>query len=726
VSTCAFQQDAIVVIDGKPHQLRRKVDKTLWQLEDSRNKRISELTDEQLRLFYVDGKLKFPLAQSGRANPEASQNSARIDYSPEQWERAKVRRAYVLAIIDLPNNRARLKSVVDEVWKKIRQPARAPNPGTVIRWKGLFLRAGRDIVVLMENHDSKGNHRSRYPDMVEEIVHNAISTKYLTLERGTMRDTLDLAQMLTKRENALRPRGDPLPLPTRRLVERLIAAIPAFDRCVARHGRTEAVKRFRTVTGHRTTRGPLVRAEMDHTLANLFVIDDDSFLPLGRPWFTGCLDDHTRNVLGVYISFEPPSYFTVARCLKQALLPKTGLLKQYPAIKNKWDAHGIMRELVVDNGTEFHSASLENACLALDIEIHYSARKTPWFKGKIERFLGTLNRGISRGTPGTTFENVFDREDYDPSKHAVVRYSVLKEIAYTWIVDVYHQQPHRALDMPPAVMWANSIAPEEILVPDDPMRLDAILGKSEVRRLTHKGIELDGLFYNSLSVATLRQRYGEKLDVEVRVDSADLGKIIVFSPDMREMYSVPALRTDYAHSLSAWQHRVCKRYAAQQLKQYSADSWLDAKARIAELIESEFMLKKQKSRTRIARYREEPTRPEDFIAAPEDPFAQSGSVAAEPLSTEAPAGIEPAADSRATPRRITQGAPVRPLESAQPEALPEPQLPAPSLPGSLRPASTTSSGKKFTPVYRERAAHIIEDRVVGRAVVVMDTSEKDE
>src|SRR5271166_3600311 len=73
--------------------------------------------------------------------------------------------------------------------------------------------------------------------------------------------------------------------------------------------------------------------------------------------------------------------------------PKIG----YPDIRSDWPAYGVMRELVLDNGPEFHSDSLEQVCLFNGIEMHYAPRKTPWFKGKIERFFGTVNEGVLRG-----------------------------------------------------------------------------------------------------------------------------------------------------------------------------------------------------------------------------------------------------------------------------------------------------------------------------------------
>ena len=150
-----------------------------------------------------------------------------------------------------------------------------------------------------------------------------------------------------------------LPLPTRRLVKRLVEDIPAFERYTARYGHDAALRRFRSVEGHRVTHEPLERAEIDHTNLDLFAIDDETLLPLGRPWFSACEDDYTRCILGMFVGFIPPSFLTVSLCLKDAFRPKTWLKQVYPDIRSDWPAHGVMRELVLDNGPEFHSDSLE-------------------------------------------------------------------------------------------------------------------------------------------------------------------------------------------------------------------------------------------------------------------------------------------------------------------------------------------------------------------------------
>lgn len=654
MSTATFSAGSVVEIDNHRHVLLRKLDAELWQLEDERNRRITEIAECDLQSAYVQGKLRF--CEDGRKHSPSAPNPRPPDYPPEQWERAKIRRAYVMAIIDMPNTHRRIASFVQEIWQKLRQPDKVPGTASVIRWKRRFLQAGRDITSLIERNTRKGNRTARYSKEVEAFVERAVNAKYLTLERGTIQDALDMAVAEVLRENALRPASLQLRVPTRRLVERVIRGIPAFDRYAARHGRIAAVKLFRSVQCHRMTVAPLERVEIDHTLLDLFVIDDRTGLPLGRPWLTVCIDDYSRCVLGLYIGFEPPSYLTVARCLKTALLPKSWLPEKYPSIKCAWLAHGVMRELVVDNGTEFHSVSLENACLSLGIEIHYAPRRVAWFKGKVERFIGTANRGVAHGAPGTTFSNIFEKDDYDPSKHAIVRQSTLLEIGHKWIVDVYHQKPHRALGLPPALMWTKSIATEDIRLPTDPDRLDAILGRSETRMLTHKGIELNGLLYNSPELTALRRRLGDRLEVEIRIDSTDIGAIIVLPPDQGQLIRAQAIAADYACGLSEWQHKVIRRHAARQSGRSDFQGWVEAKREIAEIVERELMHRKSKSRKRIARYQGTPG-----LAAPPQATASpiTFSARSEPV---APPSAPPAPDSAVAPTKdvypLTDG-PVR-------------------------------------------------------------------
>jgi len=570
------------------------VSDTCWQLEHTKTARISELEQEQLLRMYADRKLRFANAVGG-----TERGKAHIEIS----ETAKLRRLYVLAALKADTFTA-LRQAISAVWRKTNQPRRAPGYVSVYRWKKRFLESGSDIRAL-EDAQRTGNRTKRFPPEVLDVCEESIDRVYMRRERKHLQDVLEQAIVKVREENQMRPADLALPLPSRRLVKRLVEEIPAFDRSAARYGHDAALRSFRSVEGHRVTHEPLERAEIDHTNLDLFAIDDETLLPLGRPWFSACEDDYTRCILGMFVGFIPPSFLTVSLCLKDAFRPKTWLKQAYPDIRSDWPAHGVMRELVLDNGPEFHSESLEQVCLFNGIEMHYAPRKTPWFKGKIERFFGTLNEGVAHGTPGTSFSNIFEKGDYDPAKHAIVTFSTLKRVARKWLADVYHQKPHRALGISPMEMWNSSIKPEDIRVPEDPAVLDVIMGRRYQRALTHKGVEFEGLYYNSPELHELRCRKGSELPVEIRVDESDLGRIFVLSPGERDVFTVPALRSDYAIGIGLFQHRVIRRYQKRHASLESGpDGWLQAKKEIVEIIENETRLKRKRSNKRVARWRD--------------------------------------------------------------------------------------------------------------------------
>lgn len=672
MGTASFQHGTALRIDGKAFVMMRKVSDDLWQLEEIKTKRIHEKTDGELRALYAAGTLEFDREESEVNNKEELKiGKPNLHIPGPLMDEAKIRRSYALAAMAGPATQSAIEAAAQATWEKLKKPERVPHWTTVYRWRRKLINAGRDVHAVVSNFAKRGNRKRRYPEEVLRIVEEAIESIYLTREKRSMKDVLDKAKDEVNRENSLRPQDLQLPEPTYRLVTSMISEVSAFDRCLAREGRLAAVRRFRSVLGHRSTETPLQRAEIDHTLMDLMVIDDDSGLPLGRPVLTACIDDYTRCALGINIGFEPPSYLTVARCLRDAFMPKTNLRALYPEVLNDWEAHGVMRELAMDNALEFHSDSLEEACYSLGIEIHYAPRKKPWFKGKIERFQGTLNREVAHVAPGTTFSNIFEKDEYDPVKHAVVRLSTLQHIVRKWIVEVYHERPHRTLKAPPAAMWKSSITAEDILLPEDPERLDAILGRREQRVLTHKGIEFEGLLYNSPDMTKLRMQLGEKLDVEICVDDGDIGKIVVLSPDKKRMFVVPALAQVYAKGMTAWQHKVCKRYAAKQMAKYDSTAWLKAKERIAEMIRNEMTRKKARTKTnsRTARYAEGAKRSS----------AQSASV------TAAPAVTTPAVAPVAAPPLPT-AATVSPTSTPAESLLPPPSAPE----------------RRFAPVIRQR------------------------
>lgn len=602
MGTHTFARGAQFELERKFYRLTRKISDNTWQAEESRTLRATEFKTEQLRKLLTAGDLKFIETQPAFPNFAASEY---VDPTDKRFDRANVRLEYLKAIKGLPSTRRVITPLIRQTWNKLQAPSKKapPSAATVLRWRASHDKSGKVIFGLFDGIAKRGPRGSKYSGEVQEIIEQAIDKKYMCLERGTIQDTVDEAAAQVARANKLRPASDQLPIPTYRCVRRMIAEISAFDQHAARYGRDAAIRKFRGAGGLVIVDKPLARVEIDHTVIDLTVVDEHTGLPLGRPFLTACIDAYTRCVLGIHISFDPPSYLTVARCLKHAILPKDGLRENYTKIENDWNAYGVMTELVVDNGPEFHSQDLRNACQTLGIEVNITPRRKPWFKGRIERFFGTLNRGVAHKTPGTNFASILERGDYDAAASAVVSYGAFEEGVFLWICDYYHKKPHRALNTSPAEMWSRSISDDDILLPADASLLDAILASTEERRLTPNGIEYEGLFYWSPELKDLLDRHGAKLDVEIRVDRGDLGSIVVLKPGKTGYIKVPAKDKDYATGLSLWQHKVIKKYAANQLKKFDNSGWREAKLKLAELVDEQFVRQKSRTKARMARFK---------------------------------------------------------------------------------------------------------------------------
>ncbi|PKO92570.1 MAG: integrase [Betaproteobacteria bacterium HGW-Betaproteobacteria-1] len=602
-----FQKGAVIQIEQRQHVLRREIEKDIWQTEETTSGRFHEFKMKELLGLYEKGKLVFYDDSKPRA-PKSNMDGIKMTIVRPQpterlWSSAKMRRLYVKAVQDLPSTQILIEQAIAKVWRETQQSSTPPHWITVLRWKKRYIAHGNDMHALVEQHQNKGNRHYRYPQEVLEIVTDQIDNIYMTRARHSITTTLEHAQAAVDDENKQRPDNNQLQLPSRRLVKSVIDSMSAFDRYAARHGRTAAIRKFRAKLNHTVTEKRLETAEIDHTKLDLFVLDEN-FLPLGRPWVTVCIDSHTRCILGIYIGFEPPSYLSVARCLRHAFMPKISLKKDYPSIRHDWEAYGVMQKLVVDNGLEFHGRSLEEACYSVGTEIVYTPRKSPWYKGKIERFMRTLNEGVSYGTPGTTFSNIFEKDDYDPAKHAVMRISTLREVIYKWVADYYHQKPHGGLDhVTPAAFWASSASATATPLPEDPAMLDVILGKPDEATLAHDGIRCNGLQYNSRDMVELRREFGDKLKVEIRIDESNLGHIHVKHPGASSFIKAPALHKDYAEGISLWQHKVFRQYATRHLGKDDPLTWARAGVEIRSIIEDE-RRGKRKSNSKRGRFAE--------------------------------------------------------------------------------------------------------------------------
>jgi len=407
-----------------------------------------------------------------------------------------------------------------------------------------------------------------------------------------------------------------------------------------REGKVAADRRYKIVRSAVQPTSILERVEADHTPLDLFVIDERTWLPTGRPTLTVLIDKFSRFPLGYYLSFAAPSAAAVVGALRHAILPKAlsaAALPQLPFEKD-WPCYGVPMRLVVDNGLEFHGKDLEGIANDLGMVIEYCPRRTPRFKGAVERFLKTINYFFAHQLPGASFARFHQRGDYDPQEQALITFAELKQILEKWIVDVYAETPHRGIGTTPRARWTEGVTAYTPELPASPAALQLRIGQHARRRLRRTGIELNGLHYSGNGLQTILRRYGEGVEVRLVFDPDDLGVVQVWGPDDDEPMSVRAVDFSYADGLSLRQHDLIRQTVRERGESAVDNAALQrGRAGIAATVETLMVDRKQKARHRAAAIRGiSSVQPSGRTPIPAAPAPQRASAPPRPAKTAVP------------------------------------------------------------------------------------------
>lgn len=616
-----FGKGTMIVWRSRRYTIERREETGDLQLRDLATDERRTASDAALVDALFAGELEILSPHvSDAARPETRTRVDDLALLPEQRrEEAKHRYRYVQRVLDRPVSTFTSASLAPII-KQVAQELGDHNPPawlTVYRWLRAYIKGGEDVRALVPGVSSgnrtrkfgtgkKGKRSSKDIDRAREvasIVDEVISESYLNKQRLTVQATYDVLDGRIAEINRFRAPEDRLPIPHRDSLYDIVDKLDPYDVDVARHGRRYADQRWRiNKPGIKATR-PLERVEIDHTKLDLFVVDMEHRLPIGRPWLTTAIDKYTRMPLGYYLSFSPPSALSVMQCLLHAIKPKTYLREQYPNVEHDWDAYGIPESIASDNGLEFLGNDYEDACLQLGIVIDHCPVRMPWFKAVIENYFAILNRRLLHRLSGTTFSNIFEKGEYDPQKNAVISFEALQEMIHIWIVDIYSQSEHRGLHGIPAQVWKEGIAQFKPALPSCISELHILLGQIERRKITANGIDIFSLCYRTDELARLRREMnGEK--VLIKYNANDLSIIYVADPQNGTYVTAPAEDQEYTKGLTLFQHRIIRRYAREHIKeQLDNDALRRAKAKIQAIIEREWELTKRgRTRVKMARY----------------------------------------------------------------------------------------------------------------------------
>lgn len=410
-------------------------------------------------------------------------------------------------------------------------------------YRGLKSEKGKGVMKRKDNNSIK------IINVKKDEVLQIIPCRQLTKQVKIMEDVINSFYLKPKSPSKIdayvRIKGECIkanvPVISVKTVYRILDSIEERYQVLFRQGQKEHDKKYRQVESRRfQAQGPLHIVQIDHTLLDIHVVDDERKEIIGRPWITVGIDEYCRIICCSYIGWEPPSANVVAKAIIQGVLPKKA--KELYGTKNEWEVYGVPNIIYCDNGKEFHSKHLEQVVKDLKIELRYRPPGIPHYGGICERFFGTLNTQLIHTLEGTTKSNFKQIGERNPEKEACLTLSELKKIIMKYIVDIYPYQEHRGLpkECPlPTAYYKQGLEKfglPRVIPLNEEESLNLIVLPEKRRKITREGISVNNVLYSSDQTRAVVGYENQR----IKVDPYDISYIYLMHPVEKKWVKIPA------------------------------------------------------------------------------------------------------------------------------------------------------------------------------------------
>ncbi|WP_417500094.1 Mu transposase C-terminal domain-containing protein [Methylophaga sp.] len=603
MNTFTLSKGVHLLYEGDIYKISTVLNQNTFELTRLIDNHTLNLDRLDLLSAYTNGDVEFLDEDEINLRTPTHQKAIDIDftsYTELEKKRALNRLAYIQAIEESkikPSLYKDKSKLLEYVTKKIQDKNPPKSLATIYKWRKTYEESGRNIISLIGKTRNRGNRTTRFNESTENQIQRAIEY-YLTPERPSIRKAYQRLQYLAWENDS--KTNEITSLPSYDAFRKRIHQIDQHLVISKRFSKRVADMKFKPYKKGLVATRPLELTEIDHTPVDLMVVDEDSRLPLGRPTLTTIIDKFSRMPIGFYFSFTPPSTLSIIECLRHAILPKTNLQTLYPSHDITWPAHGIPETIIVDNGKEFLSSDFTEIASSLGISIIRSPVRTPTYKGAVERFFRTFSESLLKDVPGKTFSNIFEKDEYDPKKHAVVSLNKLVEMTHLWI-EQFINTVNRSINTTPIRMWELGISKHPVLMPKNMDVLKISLGRTLSRKIQHYGIDFESLKYNSVELSMIRRKH--KGSVTIKFNPNNISEIYVLTPDTKQFITVPCTDLPYAYK-TLFQHQLIKKVLRKDNKKLDINNLMRTEEQIIQIIESEKILTKKIHRaSKQARYK---------------------------------------------------------------------------------------------------------------------------
>lgn len=469
-----------------------------------------------------------------------------------------------------PKSRSRAAAHIEKVALQRGDSAKnIPSASTLFQWYDKFVNAGFDYYAMLNPHFKKRG-KQCHPDLID-MFYAEIDEHYLVRTSDPKCKSISECWQLYKRKaDKFCEKYNIGKLPNEKKIKRIgrstfydwVKEIDPFEVCQERYGFAEARKRYRSKTDYVIADAPLQRVQIDAVHLNLGLVNDDDKY-IGMPVVYFAIDVFTRCIIGYVISYHQKRREDLSAAVQ---LIKTSLkYKRKPEhTEHTWPLWGLIDTIQHDSGI-FSSAEFHEFLNNIDVSFKQNRAKTPWVNGYIERFNRTFREMCCKKIPDYMGSRNEASETKNIKALASCKPAQLQKIVEAFVLDLYHQKPHRGLDgLSPAQMaerWSGAV---DIPTSKYLKKLDLYRGiKTDASIQEGVGIQKKNVFYNNQKLINLRERLAEEQNltkkspkVDIYYSQLDISSITVIDPKTNKMFPVQALGIHSSISLKEYESFV--------------------------------------------------------------------------------------------------------------------------------------------------------------------------
>lgn len=184
--------------------------------------------------------------------------------------------------------------------------------------------------------------------------------------------------------------------------------------------------------------GPGTMFQIDWMLADVYLVSRLDRLPCGRPYVYFVVDHFSRMIVGLYVTFDHPTYATACKALLNAFSDKVAFAARFGMeIKREdWPSEHLCWRLLADNG---ELAGFESDNL-VRLEVCDLANTPPFrgdLKGLVESSFQCANMGTIRWLPGHT-RGPRERCAPDQANQSMLTIFEFTRLLIDWVVNWYN------------------------------------------------------------------------------------------------------------------------------------------------------------------------------------------------------------------------------------------------------------------------------------------------